>query len=295
MEHIICINQNSFPANNIPDGKKFFEDALQGILQLQNGSDRFLFYLDCNNGGLYDFILSKNYTYEQFIDDCEDNDLALFLSEVEDKSPALDNLTKEQIDEMSAYNFYVPNQGIDNHPDVYALCWAVSGYLLSIQSHERWSESDIIIARADEQGRYIQETLSIKNISTISHGNIHYQAIYDVDLETILSPHTISQTLISWFNIQTPENRLRITDKLKLACSRQFQGSEPLFKSLKNSNGLREIRIPAYSGGAIRILFKNIQHQCQALLVGFIKHSDNEGYDVAMKQANILFDNLKNH
>jgi hypothetical protein len=61
-----------------------------------------------------------------------------------------------------------------------------------------------------------------------------------------------------------------------------------LFDNLENADGLREIRISAYPGGAIRILFKALANSRQAILVGFIKKNDNEGYSVNIDKANEL-------
>jgi hypothetical protein len=292
MDHAICINQNCFPAENIDIGLELFNDALQGVLELINESDRCMFYLDSNDGGLLELEIAEDFTYDQFLTSCDDPDLQVFLYEVEDKSPALDNLSEEQIEEMSSFSFYVLNEGVDAYPDVYALTWAVSGYLLSIATHDRWSQSAINIARADGEGAYIHEGLTLKNISNQDHGVEHYHALHDVDLDELVSPHIISKPLHSWFNAQTIENKTRIIDKLRLSRDREFQGGEPLFKTLNNGNGLREIRFSAYSGGAIRILFKPLGQQRQALLVGFIKHSDNEGYEEATLLAGKLYSAL---
>ncbi|MFT5594999.1 MAG: hypothetical protein ACI8SR_003402 [Oceanicoccus sp.] len=289
MDHVICINLNSFPAESSQLGIQLFEEALQGVLGLQEGNDRFLFYLDSNNGNLFDMEISKGFTYEKFITEC-DHDLAVFLSEIEDKSPALDNLSEEQLEEMTSYSFYVPNESFDIYPDVYALTWAVSGYLLSINTHNRWDKSKITIARADEEGRYINEVLTLKNISTQDHGLEHYDAFHKVNFEQLALPHIISPPLLAWFNEQTPENKTRIIDKVSLAYNRQFKGAEPLFKPL--GNGMREIRFSAYSGGAIRILFKPFEQEQQVLLVGFIKHSDSEGYKKAIEQADQIYETL---
>lgn len=285
MDHLICINKNSFPAENILIGTQLFNDALQGVLELQNTHDRFLFFLDVNEGNFFDFKISEDLTCGQFADEC-DPDLASFLFEVDDKSPALDNLSDEQIEEMAESNFYVPDEAADQYTDDYALTWAVSGYLLSISTNERWDQKEIIIARADDQGRYVNDNLTLKNISNQNHGLEHYKMLHDIDLEKIISPHIISQSLLSWFAEQTSENKVRIIDKVRLAYDRGFQGGEPLFKTLTNANGIREIRMSAYAGGAIRILFKRLEQHQQILLVGFIKHGNSEGYTEAIKQSN---------
>ncbi|MDM2872070.1 MULTISPECIES: type II toxin-antitoxin system RelE/ParE family toxin [Citrobacter] len=287
MDHIICINKNSFPAENKDVGVSLFNDALQGVLQLQQCQDRFLFYLDSNDGDLSDLLIAPEFAYKDFIDECEDQDLALFLAEVEDKSPALDNLTEDQIEEMASYKFYIHNEAMDDYPDVYALSWVVTGYLLSLNIDERWNSSEIAISRVDNEGRYVDDIFYLKNIANERHGLEHAQELFAdaLSLVEVSRPHIVSDKLSSWFLNQTKENKMRIISKVKLACSRNFQGNKPLFESLTNGNGLREIRISAYSGGAIRILFKNHHESIYALLVGFIKFSDSEGYSQAMQIA----------
>lgn len=298
MDHVICINQNSFPAANSETGARLFDDAIQGVLELQSGSDRFLFYLDSHSGNLFDFEIADNFTYGRFVTDCEDPDLASFLNEIEDKSPALDILSDDQVEEMANYSFYVPGERFDNYPDVYALAWVVSGYLLSLGNHIRWNQSEIAVSRADEHGVYVDETaVVLKNISTQDHGIELYQELHaieqnEVDLKQIVAPHIITDSLLSWFDEQTSENKTRIVDKVRLASGRKFQGGVPLFKTLNNGNGLREIRFSAYPGGAIRILFKSFHQDQQALLVGFIKYDDNDGYTLAIAQSDQIFSNL---
>ena len=288
MDHIICVNKNSFPAENKDTGIALFNEALQGVLQLQKGQDRFLFYLDSNNGDLSDFLIAPELCYEDFIDECEDQDLALFLAEVEDKSPALDYLTDEQIEEMASYEFYIHDQPMDAYPDVYGLAWEVTGYLLSLDKDGRWSNSEIPVSRIDATGRYVDDIFYLKNIANEDHGVEHASELFtdNISLSEISHPHLVSDILSSWFIEQTEENKLRIVSKVRLACSRNFQGSKPLFETLTNGNGLREIRIPAYAGGAIRILFKQHHESIYALLVGFIKFSNSEGYSQAMRTAN---------
>ncbi|BCA99395.1 hypothetical protein ATCC19606_17310 [Acinetobacter baumannii] len=90
------------------------------------------------------------------------------------------------------------------------------------------------------------------------------------DIDELVQPNILSEILKNWYNNDlSRENKHRVLEKLKLACERNFQGGEPLFKSLED--GFREIRFDAHNGGAIRILFKNIKDNSHALLVGFIK------------------------
>lgn len=289
MDQIICINENSFPANSTDEGVTLFTNALQGVLELQAGDDRFFFYLDSNNGGLLDFEIALGFTYCDFIEYIEDQDLKLFLFEVEDKSPALDSLTEEQLNEMVNYDFYMQGCAIDKKPEVYGLAWALSGYLLSINSERRWNDFEIEIHRADEGGRFVEEPLVIKNIAIADHGVYHFQQLNNINIDEIIGQHKVSDSFLSWYGEQAKENQLKIYEKVKLACKREFRGGKPLFESLVNGEGLREIRIPAHTGGAIRIIFRHIEQGEYALLYGFIKKGDAEGYTAAMEQAHTEF------
>lgn len=292
MDHSICINKNSFTSNDKDLVHTLFDDAIQGILELQSGSDRFLFYLDCNKGTLYDFQLTDNYTFEDFIEETKDVDLVSFLSEVIDKSPALDNFSDEEIEELASYSFYIKDRAIDSYPDVYGLNLLISGYLLSINTEQIWSDPSININKADQKGQEIQESFHIKQISSYDHGVFHTQSV-QLSIEDMITPHKPSSNFIEWFDEQTKENQHRIRDKLRIAKEQEFFGGEPFFKKLDNAKGLWEIRFFAHPGGCIRILYKDFDEAQKIILVGFIKKSSKEGYDTNIDRANDLYDKLK--
>lgn len=293
MELAVCINTNSFPASSINLGKKLLLDAISGVLELHSGeTSRVLFYYDSNNESLFDLEIAPDYSYEEFLNGCQDADLQLFLYEVEDKSPALNTLTEEQFDEIAEYDLYIPNQSLDSQRDIYALAWVLDGYLLSLAADERWQQAKIRANQIGEEGRYTDEFVSLRNISSLAHGQYHVQENSKVNYVELVKPHTISAELQDWIGRQTKENRRVIVNKLKLAIERDFQGGEPLFKPLVNSNSLREIRFSAYSGGAIRIFFRHHVDDQYALLAGYIKHSDNEGYDKYIPLAEQIYENL---
>lgn len=292
MDHTICINKNSFTLNDKDLVHNLFDDAIQGVLELQSGSDRFLFYLDCDKGTLYDFQLTDNYTFEDFISETNDVDLASFLSEVIDKSPALDNFSDEEIEELASYSFYIKDRAIDPYPDVYGLNLLISGYLLSINTEKIWSAPSITISKSDQKGQEIRESFQIKQISSYDHGAFHTQNV-QLSIKDIISPHEISANFTEWFNEQTKENQHRIKDKLRIAKEQEFFGTEPLFKKLDDAKDLWEIRFFAHAGGCIRILYKDFDEPKKMILVGFIKKSNREGYDTNITRANNLYDTLK--
>ena len=44
MDHIVCLNSNSFPATNSDAAYRLFNDSLQGLLALNTGTDRYILY-----------------------------------------------------------------------------------------------------------------------------------------------------------------------------------------------------------------------------------------------------------
>jgi hypothetical protein len=291
MDHVVCLNQNSFPASDVSQGKALFNDALQGVLALHKGEDRFLFYLDANVGTLFDFEIAPTFTYRSFVDESQDNDLKSFLYEVEDKSPALDCLSSDQIDEMAEYRFYLHGRPADTHPDVYSLAWVLSGYLLSLATEDVWKQSEVVVCRVDAQGQFVNGDFSLKNIANSKHGQQHASILSSVNLDAMLDPHHVSDELKRWFDEQNRENQERIVDKLTQAKNRQFDGGEPLFKSLEGTDGLREVRFSAHAGGAVRVIFK-AHAEIKYLLWGFIKKSDDEGYELGIRKAMEIFNTL---
>lgn len=289
MDYQICINKNSFPADSDENAINLLEDALQGVLRLQEKADRFFFYLDSNNQILLDFEIAKHFTFENFLQRITDPDMKLFLSEIVDKSPALDNLTLEQVDEIACYSYYAKDRPLDVYPDVYGLALVISGYLLSINTESYWQKIEIEIARNDEIGRPILEKLKLRHISTFLHGEYYYNQQKNIDINELVKPHFISNELLTWIEQQIPENKNRIIDKLRQSVIREFEGAEPLFKNLIDFDGMREIRFSAYTGGAIRILFKHVEAKKYALLLGFIKFRDNEGYNAAKIKAASIY------
>src|SRR5690554_298459 len=247
MDLIFCINTNSFPAESQQSGIVLFDDAIQGVLALTaDGQARCQFYYDSNAEPLSALELSKGFTFEDFLD-ASDPDLQLFLLEVEDKSPALDALTEDQIEEMAAYSFYQPGQAMDPLPDVYALAWITSGYLLSLATEPKWCNETVNICKADEQGRFVDDILLLKNVAQREHGRHHFDQLHSIDLDVILSEHLTSGEFKEWFAKLDADNQKIVAEKLKLAVEKRFQGGKPLFDSLSNSEAVREIRCSAFA------------------------------------------------
>ncbi|WP_166424592.1 type II toxin-antitoxin system RelE/ParE family toxin [Paraglaciecola sp. 20A4] len=296
MEHVICLNSNSFPAENKKIAMELFEDALQGVLALNNGVDRYaLFHDDQDGGDLNSFQLADDFSFQEFKNELKNNndmDLLLFLEEIDDKSPALDFITEDVFDDIATFSFYMPNQAIPLYPDVLGLSWFLQAVLLSIPTQAHWDTERVFIART-EDGRYVDERLTLKNIARLDHGQQLFDDFNAVDIQAICQNCHVTSDFIDWYEDLKPENQLRVSDKLKLAVTREFNGGEPLFKTLNDAEGLREIRFSAYAGGAIRLLFKSLAGGQQAILLGFLKKSNREGYSSNIDAANDLYGEIE--
>ena len=293
----MCLNPNSFPADSAEQAYQLFEDSWQGVLALYQSGDRYLLYLDTlSNHNLYDFCLAESFTYDDFLNLLMargERELYRFLTQLEDKSPALDHLDSETLDDITSYSFYMPNHPIPRHADTFSLAYFLDAILLSINTSPQWANHQVTIARVADDGRYIDEKLALHHIATQTHGQQLFQQFSQNDIKAVCTQTVMTTEFVTWYHELIAENKRRVLDKCKLACERQFQGAKPLFDSLTNSDGIREIRFSAYSGGAIRILFKAMGDAKHAILLGFIKKSNSEGYDENIPRAEQLFRQLQ--
>ena len=297
MEHSICMNTLSLPA---PDREKAYElllDACYGMLELNTGNDRFALYFDDKNNRIYDCLLAEHYTYSDFLDDLEKNqlvDLLLTLQEAEDKSPALDHLSEDDFSRVSSFAFYLQNEGYNSSMDILGIAWVVDGVLLSLRTETKWAKPKVSIARWNED-EHREDRYSVRNISTEEHGIAHKKEIEDsleISLEDVCPQCVFTDDFNAWYGALDDTNSHRVYNKIQLAIAKDFSGGEPLFKTLEDAGGMRELRLSAYPGGAIRVLFGTLPDQKQAILLGFIKKSDKEGYKTNIKKAKSLWDQL---
>lgn len=299
MEHAICLNTLSLPADNRESAYSLMLEACYGMLELNTGHDRFALYFDEMNKKIYDCVLAENYTYGDFLDELESNqliDLLLVLEEAEDKSPALDHMSLQAFDELTSCQFYLPNTGMNEVMDILGIAWLVDGILLSLRTHEMWEQSKITIARWNDFDNR-EERYDIKNISCVGNGIVirnEIIAITELSIDDICSLCFYTEVFRKWYNDLDENNRHRVYNKIQLAAQRRFSGGEPLFKTLENGEGMRELRCSAYPGGAIRILFAPLQKDLKAILLGFIKKNDKEGYGENMERAKSLWINISN-
>jgi hypothetical protein len=286
MEHNFVFNTLSFPATSKEEAYRLLLDSVKGMLAVRSNEDRIAIYSDDHNN----CSLGPDYCYCDFLSQLGDNreaDIQLSLMEIEDKTPMLDFLPDGVVDEIASSSFYFSDEVYTGSVDVLAITWYMEATLLSIATVDKWRGNEIEFAQYSE-GKPSTGSSYLRNISSEEHGKLicqQYQVEAETPIESLFPRCLFSQDFLTWFNSLSKDVSQRVISKLTLADAKQFQGGEPLFDTLHNADGIREIRFGAVQGGAIRILFRVISDSCSAILFGFIKKSNNEGYDEAIKAA----------
>jgi len=286
MEHNFVFNTLSFPATSQEDAYRLLLDSVKGMLAVRSNKDRIAMYSDDHNN----CPLGPDYFYRDFISQLgehHEDDLQLSLMEIDDKTPMLDFLSDDLFNKIASSTFYFPSEAYDGSVDVLAMAWHLEATLLSIATTDKWRENEVEFAKFSE-GQPSTGSSYLRNISCEEHGNIigqQYLVEAESPLEELFPRCLFSQDFLAWV-YQLPKDVLkRVVNKVALANAKQFQGGEPLFNTLHNADGIREIRFSAVQGGAVRILFRVLSDNRSAILFGFIKKSDNEGYDEAIESA----------
>lgn len=286
MEHNFVFNTLSFPATSKEDAYRLLLDSVKGMLAVRSSKDRIAMYSDDHNN----CPLGPDYYYRDFISQLGEHhevDLQLSLMEIDDKTPMLDFLSDELFNEIASSTFYFPSEAYNGTVDVLAMAWHLEATLLSIATTDKWREKEVEFAKFNEDQPSTGSSY-LPNISCEVHGKLirqQYEFEAETPLEQLFPRCLFSQDFLEWVH-QLPKDVFnRVVNKVSLADAKQFQGGEPLFYTLHNADGIREIRFSAVQGGAVRILFRVLSGNRSAILFGFIKKSDNEGYDEAIESA----------
>ncbi len=300
MEHAVCLNTLSMPADDKESAYNMMLEACYGMLKLNTGSDRFALYFDDQKKGIYECMLADGYTYREFVNELEADhqyrDLVEVLDQALDRSPALDFLSDKDIEDLGDYAFYLPNAGYNKNMDILGIAWMVEGVLLSFSTHERWGITKVTIARWDSEANR-EERYPVRNISRESHGveiRKEIESLTGQTLADICPKCSYTELFQEWYGKLDENNRRRVFAKIQLAAQRRFSGGEPLFKTLESGDGMREMRFSAYPGGAVRILFGALPNDQKAILAGFIKKSNSEGYEENMRRAGEFWKRMVN-
>lgn len=296
MEHYFVLNTLSFPAEDAKTAKKLLTNAVYGMLKVGIDNDRYALFSD-TPPSLSKFELAPQYSYADFLDELkaeEELDLHSALLEIEDKSPALEFLEEDVFTKIANESFYFPETPYTGSIDIIALAWHLDAALLSIASSEKWQKNQIEFSIYSNEKLYVAPSF-LNNISCIEHGIELGKNLRDEgrSLEDRFSSCKFSEQFLQWECDLPADLRRRIGAKFVLADAKNFQGGEPLFKTLTDAEGIRELRFSAVQGGAVRILFNLLASGKPAILTGFVKKSDDEGYKEAISAAKDILSAIK--
>lgn len=291
MDHSFVLNSFSFPASDATEAFALLLGATKGMLAAGEREDRFSLY---SEKPLSDFVIAPQYTYQNFLSELSnekgEEDLHLALLEIIEKTPMIEYLPEDEFIEVASTSYYFPDEGYSGSVDVLAITWALDATLLSIGTSEKWRQLEVEFAKYEE-GVPSDGVSYLPNVSCPAHGQelrgrrISARA---VRLRDAFDQCKFTDQFIEWNDALPSGLKDKVYEKLRLAVEKKFQGGEPLFKSLDGADGIREIRFSSTQGGAVRILFRALQHDSHAVLVGFVKKSNREGYDTAITAAKAL-------
>ena len=292
MDYSLFFNHLSLPASNLNEAYSLLIDAFQGALYLNQNDDRFVLYSDDNS--IDDCILAENFTYSDFknrLAERGENDLLSFIYEIEDKSPFLDHISNDYINELTECLPYFPDRPYDANLDIFRLALLENGIMLSLATEEYWQNYTIIFFISRE-GKG-DDRCQVYNIS----GKAHAASILD-DLERTLldvCPNaTFTGFFNEWYDDIKSEDRSKIRNILRHCHENNFQLGRPIIDTINDSQypNMKEIRAgnPYGQRGKIRILFAMNTDRRPAILVGFIKHGSD--YSKHINTADNLFQSI---
>jgi hypothetical protein len=297
MDHNFVFNTISLPASDAGAAFSLLLDATKGMLAVGSGNDRYALYAD-NEPDLQSYEVTAGYTYGDFLDELarhNEDDLRVALLEIDDKSPMLEFISEGQFQEIASTAFYFPEEPYETSIDILGIAWYLDATLLSIGTSEKWRAPEVEFAEFTE-GTPSTGNSYLRNVSCQGHGislRAQFEPARDVPLSDIFLTCRFSDRFLEWDNSLPLDLKRRIRNKLTLAEEKKFLGGKPLFDTLTGADGLREMRFSAVQGGAVRVLFGSLPNNNHAVLVGFIKKSDGEGYSEAITSAKGLWAKMK--
>jgi len=290
MDFSLFFNHLSLPSQTEDEAYALLFDAFQGILHLNQGDDRFFLYFDGNSFDSCE--LAENFTYRDFktrLEHEQEIDLLYFIQEIEDKSPFIEHISDERLDELTELTPYFKNRPYDNM-DIFGIALLESGIMLSLATENFWQDYTLSFFNS-RAGEHEHARCKIYNISKKSHANFILEAmeesIYD------LCPNTIFyDDFIEWYDKRCKkEEKNKIKNILTHCCDNDFQLGRPIIDTLNDSefSKMKEIRVgnAHAQSGKIRIFFAMDSDRKANVLIGFIKHSND--YSDYIKIADKLF------
>lgn len=296
MKHNFVWNSSSFEQSTDDGIFEQLKNALKGLACVPRNGDTAALYFDGPDALLCRKI-SDGCTVADFVDHLQltdHHDVVSLLLELEDKANAIEMLPEEVVFEIANSAYYFVDRGYKGSVDFLGIAAEIDGILFGVNTENFWSGHALKFAvyRDCEEVKPYE----IYSVCDVASGQSVSDLIYfeepEQELVEMLPNCVLSMEFIEWFGALVNGNTRIVRKKLKLAHSRGFDGGEPLFKTLKDAGGMRELRMNAYPGGAIRILFGALKNDQIALLAGFIKKSSNDGYMENIQLATPIWNNL---
>lgn len=283
---------NTVSFNQASDADIFqkLRDALHGLIEVPGTDVSVALYFD-GKTSILERKISPSYVVQDFIDnllDSDESELVQILLELEDKADAINDLSDDDITVLAESCYYFTVLGYSGSVDCLALVSVLDGILFSVQTSDAWLNHEVKFSTYPPVSEEYRPSIAF-SVCNVATGKLVASLLepveVDLPLAEILPNCVFTKAFEAWIDELTQENITIVKQKLKLAHARSFDGGKPLFETLTDAEGMREIRMKAHAGGAIRILFGSVHSEKVALLRGFIKKSDNEGYSTNIPAA----------
>jgi hypothetical protein len=292
----LFFNHLSLPASNEDKAYTLLFETFQGVLHLNinQDEDELFIYFDGNN--FDNCTLAENFTYADFktkLDHENELDLLDFIQDIEDKSPFIEYISDERLDELAELTAYFKDRpmGICNM-DIFNLAWLENGIMLSLATEKLWQDYTISFFLSRE-GKHEPANCQVYNISKENHADLILEALKE-NIYDFCPNVRFDDYFVNWYNECKKEDKNKIKNMLKHCCNNNFQLGRPVIDTLNDPefSQMKEIRVgnAHAQSGKIRLFFAMDSNRKANILIGFIKHSND--YSDYIKIADSLFKSL---
>jgi len=289
MDHVICLNNLSVPAENQLVAYDLLNNSFQGILHLNGGGDRYLLYYDGDSITSCEF--ATNYNLNNYKEDLQrDNevDLLSFIYEIEDKSPLIEQLSDDEFEQLAISQIYFQGRPYVK-ADIFGYAYLNNYTMMSLQTNDMWAEYYIEFNIIKGAG-FRPIKCKVYNVSSRAHA-LAIRQDSEKTLQQEVANINYSNSFNAWYATLLLQDKIKIKNKIIHCNDNEFQIGRPIVDTIRDSDypNMKEICVGnAYgSSGKIRILFASDTNQKINILVGFIKHSND--YSDEIKEADSIF------
>jgi hypothetical protein len=292
MDNCFCFNPSSFPAVDAEKGKLYLTDIFKGVASFCTLDNKVVLYTDTE---LKHLEISANFTfqdYQEYLKTINDMDLAVFVYDIEDKSPFLNKIPDNNIFELMNYNIKLFDGPIvGSCADILKYACLQGHVLISLPTAPCWETNCIPVTLINTQNRYDIEDIELLNIFNSNIAQLIPCNDWREEYENVIFTNEFNQ----WYDGLREKDKVHVIHLLKRAHSLNFKGTIEQTKSLDDSaEKLWEWRggSPQFGKGRIRVLYKS-QTGKHYILWGFIKRGFvNDIYDKEIKIAENAWNKL---